>query len=119
MSFRTQDNLEKLGKNADPVARMVSGLHEKEATSGILELVRDLYSGDPIMGKFLDFLRRNRGEVFRYLEDDRVQMTNNVAEHHFSMRSELMKRRFKTHEGLLKNVILASQGLNRDLTHPI
>ncbi len=102
MFFQTPENLEKLGKNADPVARMVSGMPEKEATFRILELVRDLYSGDPIIGKFLGFLRSNRRQVFRYLEDDKVQKTNNVSEHHFSMRSELLKRRFKTREGLLK-----------------
>jgi len=30
-----------------------------------------------------------------------VNRTNNVAEHHFSVRSELLKMRFKTDDGLL------------------
>ena len=102
MFFQTPENLEKLGKNADPVARMISGMSVKDATFRILDLVRDLHSGDPIIGKFLVFIRKNRRQVFRYLEDENVQKTNNVSEHHFSMRSELLKKRFKTCEGLLK-----------------
>ena len=102
MFFQTPENLEKLGKNADPVARMISGMSAKDATFRILDLARDLYSGDPIIGKFLLFLRKNRRQVFRYLEDKNVQKMNKVSEHHFSMRSELLKKRFKTCEGLLK-----------------
>ena len=71
-------------------------------TFRILDPVRDLYSGDPIMGKFLEFLKRNRRQVFGYLEDDRVQKAKNMTEPHFSMRLELLKRRFKTDGGLLR-----------------
>lgn len=102
MFFQTPENLEKLGKNAEAVTRIISDKSEKEATFALLDLVRDLYSGNPIIGKFLKDVRKNRREVFRYLDDPNVSKTNNVAEHHFSLRSELLKRRFKTDEGLLK-----------------
>lgn len=102
MFFWTPENLEKLGKNAESTGRTVSRLSEKEATLRILQLVRDMYSGDPIIGKFLKTHRKNRREVFQYLEDDMVQKTNNISEHHFSMRPELLKKRFKTDDDLLR-----------------
>ncbi len=74
----------------------------KDATLWILRPVRDLYSGDPIIGKFLKTPRKNRMGVFRYLEDDMVQKTNKASENHFSKRSELLKKRFKTDDGLLR-----------------
>ncbi len=62
--------------------------------------IRD--SDDPIIGKFPSFVRENRKIIFRFLEDTSVNRTNNVAEHHFSMRSDLLKGRFRTDEGLLR-----------------
>ncbi len=53
-------------------------------------------------GRFLKYINRNRKEVFRYLDDANVNKTNNVAEHHFSVRSELLKNRFKTGQRFLK-----------------
>ena len=100
--FQSSENMEKLGKNAEPVTRIVMGKSEKEATFALLELVRDLYSDDPIIRRFLRDLRKHRREIFRYLDDPNVEKTNNVAEHHFSIRSEILKNRFKTCEGLLK-----------------
>ena len=102
MFFQTPDNLEKLGENTDPVKNMMSGLSEKNTKFRILDLVHDLYSGDPIVGKFLRFLRKNRAVIFRYLEDPLVNKTNNVAEHHFSLRSDILKRMFRNDEGLLR-----------------
>lgn len=102
MFFQTPDNLEKLGKNSESMTGIVSGKSENEATFALLDLVRDLYSGDPIIGRFLKDLKKNRREIFRYLDDPNVNKTNNVAEHHFSVRSELLKRRFKTDQGLLR-----------------
>ncbi len=87
MYFRFPGKLEGLGKNNEPVKRMVSGRSEKEVTSILPHIVRDLYSDDPIIGKFLSFVRKNRKIIFSYLEDTSVNTTNNVAEHHFSMRS--------------------------------
>ena len=83
MFFQTAENLEKLGKNAEPVMRMVTGKSGKDATFALLDLVRDLYSDDPIIRRFLKDLRKNRREIFRYLDDPKVEKTNNVAEHHF------------------------------------
>ncbi|AKA48059.1 hypothetical protein IX51_01925 [uncultured archaeon] len=59
--LQTPENLEKLGKNSKPVKRKVSGKSEKEATFILLDLVRGLYSGDPLIGKFLRQVRKNRG----------------------------------------------------------
>lgn len=101
MFFQKPENLEKLGKNAEPITGIVSGKSEKDATFALLDLVRDPYSDDPIVGRFLKDLRKNRG-IFRYLDDPIVDKTNNVAEHHFSIRSELLRKRFKTDQGLLK-----------------
>ena len=80
---------------------IVSGKSENEAIFALLDLVLDLYSGDPIIGRFLKDLKKNMREIFRYLDDPNVNKTNNVAEHHFSVRSELLKRRYKTDQGLL------------------
>ncbi len=102
MFFQTPENMEKLGSNAGSIKKMISGKSEKEDTFIILDTVRDLYSDDPVIRRFLRFVRRNKTEIFRYLDDPIVNKTNNVAEHHFSVRSELLKRRFKTREGLLK-----------------
>ncbi len=102
MFFQTPENLERLGKNSEAVIDIVKGKSEKDATFALFDLIRDLYSGDPIIGNFLKFINGNRKEVFRYLEDSKVNKTNNVAEHHFSLRSELLKKRFKTDQGLLK-----------------
>lgn len=77
MFFQTPENLERLGKNTDPVKNMVSGLSQKDATFRILDLVHDIYSGDPIIGKFLRFLRTNRKVIFRYLEDPKINKIKN------------------------------------------
>ena len=37
---------------------------------------------------------KNTGEVFRYPDDPRMEKTNDVSEHHFSIRSEFHKNRF-------------------------
>lgn len=59
-------------------------------------------SGDPIIAKFLKQVREDRKEVFRYLYDPMVKRTTNVAEQHFSMRTELLKRRFKTNDRMIR-----------------
>ena len=48
---------------------MVSDLSDKDATFRILDLVRELYSDDPIIEEFFILLRQKRSQVFRYLED--------------------------------------------------
>ena len=77
-------------------------MSEKDATFRILEIVRDLYSDHGIIMGFLTFLKRESSHVFRYLDDPLVDKTNNVPEHHFSVRSELLKNRFKTDDGLMR-----------------
>ena len=102
MFFRTHENLEKLGNNMEHVRRITEGMSEKESTFRILQLIRDLYSGNRIIRKFLKNIDRNRKSVFLYPDEPVIHKTNNVAEHHFSVRSELLKNRFKTEGGLLK-----------------
>ncbi len=102
MFFQTPENLEGLRKNTEPVKRMAKDRSEKETTSILLSIIRDQYSDDPIIGKFFLFTRKNRKTTFRYLEDPKVYKINNVAEQHFSIRSDLLKKRFKTDEGLLR-----------------
>ncbi|GEM_PF-5777774 len=83
MFFQTPENMEKLGSNAGSIKKMISGKLEKEATFIIMDTVRDLYSCDPIIGKFLRFVKRNKTEIFRYLVDPDMNKTNNVAEASF------------------------------------
>ena len=54
----------------------------------------------PVIRRFLKFLRKNRSSIFHYLGDPMVNKTNNVSEHHFSVRSELLKNRLKVDDGL-------------------
>ena len=110
MFFQTGGNLEKLGNNVEHVRRIAERMSEKESTFRILQLIRDLYSGNRIIRKFLKNIDRNRKSVFLYLDDPMIHKTNNVAEHHFSVRSELLKNRFKTEGGLLKMSYLYRKG---------
>jgi hypothetical protein len=104
MFFPTDENMDKLGKNKEAVSSMISGLDRKDAAERILEVIDDLYADEPIIKRFMKFLKKNRFTVFRYLDDLMVNKTNNVAEHHFSVRSELFKKRFKTVEGLQRTI---------------
>jgi len=104
MFFPTDGNMDKLGKNMEAVSSMVMGLDRKDAIYKLIHIITDLYSDEPIIKRFLKFLKKNRFTVFRYLDDPMVNKTNNVAEHHFSVRSDLFKRRFKTVDGLKRTV---------------
>lgn len=104
MFFPTDENMDKLGKNKEAVSSMISGLDRKDAAERILEAIGDLYADEPIIKRFMKFLKKNRFTVFRYLDDPMVNKTNNVAEHHFSVRSELFKKRFKTVEGSQRTI---------------
>ena len=102
MFFQTERNLRNLGKNSDPIARIITGKNEKEIVDIMLEKITSLYGDDSIISNFLSFLRRYRKEVFLYLEDHMVEKTSDKAEQHFSIQSWLFKHRFKTKEGLLR-----------------
>ncbi len=67
-----------------------------------LEKISSLYGYDSIISNFLSFLKRDRKEIFLYLEDPMLKKTSDIAEQHFSIQSWLFKHRFKTKEGLLK-----------------
>ena len=57
---------------------------------------------ETIITRFLAYLKKNHSRVFRYLDDPMINRINNVDEHHFYVRSELLKNRFKTDEVMLK-----------------
>jgi len=102
MFFETEWNLRNLGKNSDPIARIITGKNEKDIVDIILEKITSLYGDDSIISNFLSFLRRYRKEVFLYLEYHIVEKTSDKAEQHFTIQSWLFMHRFKTKEGLLR-----------------
>ncbi|MHB1493332.1 MAG: hypothetical protein ACYCSG_00650 [Thermoplasmataceae archaeon] len=101
MFFQTFTNLRKI-KDHESFAVKIKGKSEPEIVEYILDLLNDLYSYDPIIETFLEFVRKNGKEVFLYLKDADVEKTSKIAEQHFSIMSWLFKRRFKTKEGLLR-----------------
>ena len=102
MFFQNRKNLMNLGRNSDPIAALIAGKNETDTVNIMLEKITSLYGYDPIISNFLSFLKRNRKEVFLYLQDRMVEKTSDIAEQHFSIQSWLFKHRFKTKEGLLK-----------------
>ncbi len=101
MFFQTPGNLRKI-KNHEALSGKIEGKSEPEIVEYILDLLNGLYADDSIIQSFLDFVKRNRKEVFLYLKDGEVEKTSNIAEQHFSIMSWLFKKRFKTKEGLLR-----------------
>ncbi len=65
---------------------------------GLLPTIRRLYGTDGTVDRFIRLPDEQRGEFFLYLDDPLVVKTSNMAERHFSMNSELFKRKFKTKE---------------------
>ncbi|MGC8506581.1 MAG: transposase, partial [Thermoplasmata archaeon] len=102
MFFQTERNLRNLGKNSEPIGKLIKGRNEKEIVDIMLEKITSLYGYDSIISNFLSFLKRYRKEVFLYLQDPMVEKTSDKAEQHFSIQSWLFKHRFKTKEGLLR-----------------
>ena len=102
MFFQNEKNLMNLGRNRYPIAALIAGKNETDTVNIMLEKITSLYGYDPIISNFLSFLKRNRKEVFLYLQDPMVEKTSDIAEQHFSIQSWLFKHRFKTKEGLLK-----------------
>ena len=102
MFFQNKTNLDKLGKNRDAVLKLTEGMSEREIVEIMLDRINSLYGGDTIMASFLKWVKKHRNEVFLYLENPEVEKTSDLAEQHFSVQSWLLKRRFKTKEGLLR-----------------
>ena len=102
MFFQNKANLDKLGKNRDAVLKLTEGMSEREIVEIMLDRINSLYGGDTIMASFLKWVKKHRNEVFLYLENPEVEKTSDLAEQHFSVQSWLLKRRFKTKEGLLR-----------------
>ena len=103
MFFQTPGNLKKIG-NHEALSKHMEGKSEPEIVEYILDLLNSLYADEPIIQNFIDFVKRNRMEVFLYLRDGEVEKTSNIAEQHFSIMSWLFKNRFKTREGLLRTL---------------
>ncbi|EQD65499.1 transposase [mine drainage metagenome] len=101
MFFQTKKNLESLGDNKEALSKLIEGKSEAETAGVILQLLNDLYGSDKIISGFMDFVKKNRNEVFLYLKNDQVEKTSDLAEQHFSIMSWLFKHRFKTKEGLI------------------
>jgi len=101
MFFQTPGNLRKI-KNHEALSEKIEGKSEPEIVEYILDLLNGLYGDEPIIQDFMDFVKKNRVEVFLYLKDGEVEKTSNIAEQHFSIMSWLFKNRFKTKEGLLR-----------------
>ena len=102
MFFQNQKNLNALGKNSDSMRELIRGKDEREIVDIVLYKLNSLYGEDSIIRSFLNFARRNRKEVFLYLDDPEVEKTSDKAEQHFSVQSWLFKHRFKTKDGLLR-----------------
>ena len=51
----------------------------------ILYKLNSLYGNDRIIASFLTFVRKDRNEVFLYLDDNMVEKTSDKAEQHFSI----------------------------------
>ena len=84
------------------MACLIAGKNEKQIVEIMLEKITGLHGYDPIISNFLSFLKRNRKEVFLYLQDPMVEKTSDIAEQHFSIQTWLFKHRFMTKKGLLK-----------------
>ena len=54
-------------------------------------------------------MKAHRREVFLYLENSDVEKTSDLAGRHFSGMPWLFKHRLKTKEGVVKDILLASQ----------
>jgi hypothetical protein len=101
MFFQTENNMKKI-RDHDKLITHIKGKSESEIIDYILTVLRDMYGEDKIIYRFLEFLKRNKNEVFLYLNENQVEKTSDKAEQHFSIMSWLFKNRFKSKEGLLR-----------------
>ena len=76
-----------LGRNSDPLARIITGLNEKQIVEIMLEKITSPFGYDPIISDFLSFLKKYRKEVFLYLQDPILEKRSDMAEQHFSIQS--------------------------------
>ena len=81
---------------------VIRGEDEREIVEIALYKINSLYGEDSIIRSFLTFVKKNRKEVFLYLDNPEVEKTSDKAEQHFSVQSWLFKHRFKTKDGLLR-----------------
>ena len=102
MFFQNEKNLNALGKNSESMRNLIRGKDEREIVEILLYKLNSLYGEDSIIRSFLNFVRKNRKEVFLYLDNPEVEKTSDKAEQHFSVQSWLFKHRFKTNDGLLR-----------------
>ncbi|MCL4420463.1 MAG: hypothetical protein M1477_02070 [Candidatus Thermoplasmatota archaeon] len=81
---------------------LIGGKDDREVVEIMLYKLNSLNDEDSIIRSFLNFLKKNRKEVFLYLDIPEVEKTSDKAEQHFSVQSWLFKHRFKTKDGLLR-----------------
>ena len=102
MFFQNEKNLNALGKNSESMRNLIKGKDEKEIVEILLYKLNSLYGEDSIIRSCLNFVSKNKKEVFLYLDNPEVKKTSDKAEQHFSVQSWLFKHRFKTKDGLLR-----------------
>ena len=102
MLFPNEKNLNALGRNPESMRELIRGKDEREIVKTVLYRINSLYGEDLIIRYFLTFVKKNRKEVFLYLDNPEVEKTSDKAEQHFSVQSWLFRHRFRTKEGLLR-----------------
>jgi len=102
MFFQDEENIIKPGRDSESIRKLTYGKGEKEIVQIVMQKLNSLYGEDSIIRSFLSFVRKNRKEVFLYLDDPDVEKTSDKAEQHFSIQSWLLKHRFRTKDGLLR-----------------
>ena len=84
MFFQNEKNLMDLGRNREPITRIITGMNEKQIVEIMMEKITSLYGYDSIISNFLSFLKRHRKEVFLYLQDPMVEKTSFWYHHYLS-----------------------------------
>lgn len=72
-------NLMNLGKNSDPIARIITGRKETQIVEIKLEKIISSYEDANFMPNFLFFPKRYRKELFLYLDDPMFKKTSDIA----------------------------------------
>ncbi len=69
------------------------GKNESGIIDYILTIMRDMYGEDKIIYRFLKFLKRNKNEIFLYLNENEAEKTSDKTGQHFSVKPWLFENR--------------------------